>query len=148
MNNTIANNDWKECPVTNLLVQLGKVLLKDNQRREWLDIETLSELCKENHILMDGKIPSSNELEVKVRELLKKSEELYAQGVNVIFADRRVKWDLVLMARFYAYNPAHNPAPLSSYGIEDTEATEETSLPVNLHSLDTESVESNMSAAA
>jgi hypothetical protein len=93
--------------ITQLLVDIGQVLLKDRQSTDWLDLEEVSRLCKENGIYLDPKPPTPDELEHHLRPLFQAQDEIWESGVNVVGLNRRVGWDLVFSLRFYKYNPAH-----------------------------------------
>ena len=81
--------------------------MKDNRQSEWLDMEMLSEFCKDKHILLQGNVPTAQELETELMPFFKQIDELYADGVNVIWNNCRVGWELIFMVRFYRYNPEH-----------------------------------------
>lgn len=87
--------------VTKLLRDLGKMLLKDPRNAEWLDMDQLSHIWRERGLTLDGKYPTTDELETALRKLFGDSDEFCVDGISVTGYCRRVGWDLVFMVRFY-----------------------------------------------
>jgi hypothetical protein len=92
---------------TQLLVDIGQLVLKDRHSTDWLNLEDISRLCKENEICLNQKPPTPDELESHLRPLFQAHDEIWDSGVNVVGMDRREGWDLVFSLRFYKYNPEH-----------------------------------------
>jgi hypothetical protein len=90
------------------LVRLGKLILQ-NDRREWITVDELQDLARHYGIQIHDRTPNSKELERMLQESFRNSDELYADGINVVASMRRVKWDQVFMLRFYKYNPNYTP---------------------------------------
>jgi hypothetical protein len=105
----IAPNDPEanDQGVIGLLVDLGSIILKKD-RQEWMGVEELCELTKENGIKFQGHQAKREEVEKGLKTVFGDREEVYNNGVNVVFSERRVKWDLVPQVRCYKYNPNCN----------------------------------------
>ncbi len=117
------------CQITKFLVTVGQNALKKYGHSEWMDVEAMVELCEEQQIEFEGHIPTAKELEPALKDFFKGTEELYAEGVNVVSADRRMGWELVFMLRFYPYNPEYRKNRLAEpfhYEATELEQTEET----------------------
>jgi hypothetical protein len=92
---------------TAFLVDVGLLILK-NDRQEWMNIEELVQVAKKQRIEFQGQSVVLKELDEGLRLLFDGKEEIYSNGVNVVFSLRRVKWELVPQVRFYRYNPNCN----------------------------------------
>jgi hypothetical protein len=92
---------------TQLLVDIGRVLLKDRHSSDWLNLEAIADICQEHGLAINHHTPSPEELETCLRPLFQAQDEIYEAGVNVVGMDRREGWDLVFSLRFYKYNPEH-----------------------------------------
>jgi hypothetical protein len=91
----------KASSITELLSTLGKLMLKDPKNAEWLDMGQLSHICRERGLTLDGKYPTTDELETALRKLFGDADEFCVDGISVTGYYRRVGWDLVFMVRFY-----------------------------------------------
>lgn len=121
--NTTTNTVTPTTKVSSIaesLSTLGKLMLKDPKNAEWLDVEQICAICRNRELLMDGRIPTSDELEAALRNLFEKSDEFCVDGILVTGYSRRVGWDLVFMLRFY---PDVHAFALT-VGPLETEATE------------------------
>jgi hypothetical protein len=106
-------------PIADLLVRLGKVLLKSTHHTDWLDTDSLVEVCKANDLRFNDTQPTHTELESLLKEYFSAVEELYQEGVNVVGFPRRSGWDLVFMVRFDRYNPEHYRTPINLRPMSD-----------------------------
>lgn len=91
-----------QSPIIKLLVALGRTQFKEGKSSAWPGMEELASLCKEHNINL-GVPPLPQDLEKQIRALGDTMDELYADGVNVVWNDNRVEWDLVFQVRFYPY---------------------------------------------
>ena len=80
---------------------LGTILLKDPRNAEWLDVQQICRICRERYLLLNGRVPTPNELEATLRKLFEQSDEVCVNGISVTGYSRRVGWDLIFMLRFY-----------------------------------------------
>ena len=87
--------------IIQLLVQLGKLLLKESKNAEWLDVDQICALCQKRGIKLSGAEPIADELEASLRNLFENTDELNISGISITGYQRRVGWDLVFMLRFY-----------------------------------------------
>lgn len=95
------------CPITNFVITIGKLLLRENQR-EWMDMDTAADFCRVQGIKLNGEYPSSSVLETTLRQFFPSSGEFYAPGVNVDGYDRPVGWERVFMVRAYPHTSTTN----------------------------------------
>lgn len=92
-------------PIEELLVNLGKHLLANTDHTDWLDMDSVLQGCKTHGVTLANCQPTPKELEIKLRCYFSSKEEMYREGINVIWNDWRVGWELVFMVRFYYYDP-------------------------------------------
>lgn len=111
----------KASPITTLLLNLGKILLKAPRNAEWLDVDQISKICKEHELKVNGQLLTADELEAALKQLFEKSDELCFEGISVTGYCRRVKWDLVFVLRFYP-DPHFQPLNLAEVRVDEVEA--------------------------
>jgi hypothetical protein len=100
-------------PATSFLVDLGKIILK-RERQEWMDVNEIAKMAKEHALRFQGHYAGPGELEAVLRKVFADKEEMYSDGVNVVFSQRRVKWDMLPMLRYYRHNPAWSAVNLNA----------------------------------
>lgn len=91
--------------ILQLLKEAGFLAMKGGHNSDWMSMDELAGLCKENGLKLQDKTATPDELETHLRPLFQTKDEIYHEGVLVVGLDRRVGWDLVFMLRFYRYNP-------------------------------------------
>jgi hypothetical protein len=91
--------------VARLLVALGKVLLKNQPCSDWYGMQELSDLCQDHDLELNDSTPNSKQLEALLRALFEQADELYQDGINVIWNDNQIEWDSVFQIKFYKYDP-------------------------------------------
>lgn len=88
-----------------LLKEAGFLAMKGGHNSDWMNMEELAAICKENGLRLHDNTTTPDDLEKELRPLFQTKDEVYHEGVLVMGMDRRVGWDLVFMLRFYRYNP-------------------------------------------
>lgn len=91
----------KACPITDLLVTVGKSLLKQGKTVDWLDLEQFCTACEKRDLQLDGKTPTPQQLEPALREMFTEKDEICSDGISITGLLRRVKWDDVFVLRFH-----------------------------------------------
>ncbi len=91
--------------ILQLLKEAGFLALKGGRNSDWIGMEELAGLCKQNNLKLQDKPPTPEELEKELRPLFQMKDEVYHEGILVVGMDRRIGWDLLFMLRFYRYNP-------------------------------------------
>jgi hypothetical protein len=94
------------CPVSAFVLELGKALLA-NQRRDWMEMDSVVRFAKEHRIQLNGEYPAPNELETSLKRFFQESSEFYAEGVNVDACERRMGWESLFMIRAFPYSSRH-----------------------------------------
>jgi hypothetical protein len=112
------------CSTTLFLVEVGRVVLK-KESQDWMDLDALYEVSKEHGVKMHGN-PGRDALESALRKLFADKEEITSNGVNVVAYERRQKWEMVFMVRFYKCPPTTG----QTTDALNSEASSATPLPV------------------
>lgn len=71
------------------------------ERRDWIDMSELADLCKSRKVLLNEEVPKPNDLERELRQILGESGEYAEEGLALDGYVRRIGWDLVFMVRAY-----------------------------------------------
>lgn len=87
------------------LVQLGELILLGTDGVDWKSVEEATKICKRHNLTLNQKPVDAEELEAVLRKYFHDKDEIYEDGINAIVREKRVDWDLVLMLRFYHYDP-------------------------------------------
>lgn len=91
-------------------------MLADKASTDWLDMDAVEKFCRNHSVRLDGKIPTSTELETSLRQFFKKNDEFIKDGVDVLGYERRIGWDLIFCIRFYRdIGVCHQPVTQPAY---------------------------------
>ena len=92
---------------------LGNKLLQEKVK-EWLDMDSTAEFCKQHRLKLNGETPGSTQLEVILRNVLGPSGEFYAPGINIDGYDRPRGWERPFQIRAYPYHPVQHAELMES----------------------------------
>lgn len=107
-------------PSAQFAITLGNTLLREKVK-DWSDMDSTGEFCKQHGLKLDGEIPGPTQLEVILRNVLGPSGEFYAPGINLDGYDRPRGWERPFQIRAYHYHPVQQTELMESASTEVAE---------------------------